>query len=370
MLSNKNQTNFTHDSLPTTGILITNLGTPDAPTKNALRKYLGEFLWDPRVVKIPRPLWWLILNGFILNVRPAKSAEAYQSVWTSDGSPLLSISKQQQKALQKYFDENVKSPVKVTLGMRYGSPSIESAIQELKAANAQRILVFPLYPQHSSATTASTFDAIGMAMKKLEWIPHIRFVSSYHDHPYYIQALVLQIQNYWQINGKPKKLFFSFHGMPEVSLHKGDPYYCQCQKTARLVAEGLQLADDEWIVAFQSRFGKQEWLKPYADKTLMELGQSGLESVDVVCPGFSADCLETLEEMAVENRDNFQNAGGGEYRYIPALNDDAEHITALQKIIEEETCNWPLWDSSWQLEEATQSANRTKERAKAKGAKI
>lgn len=367
-MSSTTAENFSHRSIPTTGILIANLGTPDAPTKQALRKYLGEFLWDPRVVRIPRPIWWLILNGIILNTRPAKSAQAYQSVWTDEGAPLLKFSLLQKQAIQQKLETACKAPVKIALGMRYGNPSIAQALQELKAASAQRILVLPLYPQYSSATSASTFDAVSQVMENEMWVPNIRFVSSYHDHPDYIAALVKQISEFWQQNGKPKKLFFSFHGMPAKTLTDGDPYHCHCHKTARLVAEGLGLNDDEWIIAFQSRFGKAEWLKPYADKTLEELGKSGLESVDVVCPGFSADCLETLEEMAVENRDNFQNAGGGQYRYIPALNDNPEHIDALLNIIREETANWPLWDDKWDAEAAQSEANRSFERAKALGA--
>lgn len=356
-------TNYNHESIATTGILITNLGTPDAPTPQALKKYLGEFLWDRRVVSIPRPLWWLILNGVILTTRPKKSAEAYKKVWTEDGSPLLQIALKQKEKLQKHLDGISAAPVKVALGMRYGTPSIESALNELKAANAQRIIVLPLYPQHSSATTASTFDAIGLAMKKAFWVPDLRFVSSYHDNPSFITALAQQIKNYWNKNGQAEKLFFSFHGMPARTLPAGDPYFCHCHKTARLVAEQLGLEKDQWITAFQSRFGKEEWLKPYADETLIKLGQSKLKSVDVVCPGFSADCLETLEEMAIENKETFQNAGGGEYRYIPALNDSDEHITALTNVIQTHTGDWPIWDKNWSMKIAQKNAKKTSQRA-------
>ncbi|MDX1813050.1 MAG: ferrochelatase, partial [Gammaproteobacteria bacterium] len=335
---------FDHGALAATGILITNLGTPEAPTEKALRKYLREFLWDRRVVDVPRPIWWIILNGFILTTRPKKSAEAYQQVWTDEGSPLMSYALKQKQKLQNYFDQQSKAPVKVALGMRYGTPSIESALQELRAANAQRILVFPLYPQHATATTASTFDAVGLAMKKSQWIPDLRFISSYHDNQGYITTLANHINTYWKENGKPEKLFFSFHGMPEKTLAAGDPYFCHCHKTARLVAEKLELSENEWQVAFQSRFGKEEWLKPYADETLIKLGKAGLKSIDVVCPGFSADCLETIEEMGQENKENFQHAGGGQYRYIPALNDSEDHIAALANIIKSHTLDWPLWN--------------------------
>ena len=335
-----------HEVISSTGILITNLGTPDAPTAQSLRKYLKEFLWDRRVVDIPRPLWWLILNGIILNTRPKKSAAAYQKVWTAQGSPLLQISLKQQEKLQIELNKLCKAPVKVALGMRYGSPSIEAAIEELKTTNIQRLLVLPLYPQHATATTASTFDALGLAMKKQPWIFDTRFVSNYHDNVSYIAAISRQIENFWAINGKAEKLFFSFHGMPAKTLSAGDPYYYQCQNSARLVAEKLDLGKEQWLVAFQSRFGKEEWLKPYADETLKNLGQNKLSSVDVVCPGFSADCLETLEEMAEENKETFLQAGGGQYRYIPALNDSDVHIQTLVDIIYQHTQDWPIWDKT------------------------
>lgn len=336
---------YNQDPQASTGILITNLGTPEAPTTAALRKYLREFLWDRRVVDVPRPIWWLILNGAILTTRPQKSAKAYQQVWTEQGSPLLQISLQQKDLLQARLNSLSKTPVRLALGMRYGTPSIENALQELQAANVQRILVLPLYPQHATATTASTFDAVGLAMKKAQMIPDLRFVSSYYDNPQYISALSNQISQFWSENGRPEKLFFSFHGMPEKTRTAGDPYYFQCHKTARLVAEQLKLDDHQWLVAFQSRFGNEEWLKPYADETLKQLGNEGLKSIDVICPGFSADCLETLEEMGQENKETFQNAGGGQYRYIPALNASEEHISTLLNIIESHTTDWPIWNN-------------------------
>jgi len=358
-MMNKTPIDHSHKSQPITGVLITNLGTPDEPTPAALKKYLGEFLWDPRVVEILRPVWWLILNGIILNTRPKKSAEAYKSVWTDDGSPLLVFSKKQATALQKSLESQIKGPVKVALGMRYGNPSIESALLELQAANAQQILVLPLYPQYAAATSASTLDAVGEAMKPWRYIPQLRFVSHYHDDEKYISAVANSIQKYWDENGKPQKLFFSFHGMPKFTFKAGDPYYCQCQKTARLISERLGLNDGEWIVAFQSLFGKAEWLRPYANETLKKLGEEKLASIDIVCPGFSADCLETLEEMAEENKAVFQEAGGGQYRYIPALNDTPEHIDVISNLVMQNVKGWPgidAWNSEkmeTKLEEST-----------------
>jgi len=359
---------FSHQAIPVTGVLITNLGTPDEPTPAALKKYLGEFLWDPRVVEIPRPIWWLILNGVILNTRPKKSAAAYQSVWMDEGSPLLVFSKRQSAALQIELEKRIKGPVKVALGMRYGNPSIESALTALQQAGAKRILVLPLYPQYSAATSASTLDEVSRVMKAWRYVPQLRFISHYHDDARYISAVANSIQKYWDENGKPEKLFYSFHGMPQRTLKAGDPYYCQCKKTARLISEELGLNEDEWIIAFQSLFGKEEWLRPYANETLKQLGEQRLESVDVVCPGFSADCLETLEEMAEENKAVFQEAGGQQYRYIPCLNESAEHIDALSDLIMENVQGWP-GISDWDEGEEIKALAKSESLAKADGAK-
>jgi len=364
----KEPSNYSHSSIPVTGVLITNLGTPDAATPKALKRYLKEFLWDPRVVEIPRPVWWIILNAFILTTRPAKSAEAYKKVWTEDGSPLLSISIQQQKALQTSLKKQFKGPIKVALGMRYGNPSIQSALNELREANVQKIVVLPLYPQHSAATTASTFDAIAKTFEDWRYVPETRFINHYHDDEGYINAAANSITQYWNENGKAEKLLFSFHGMPKRTLGAGDPYFCHCQKTARLITEKLKLQKDEWIVSFQSRFGKEEWLKPYASETLEQLGKQGQKSVDVVCPGFSADCLETLEEMVDENREVFLKAGGGQYRYIPALNDSEEHIEALTKLLLKNMQGWP-GVTEWNVEEAEKFAKFRSEQALVMGAK-
>jgi len=333
---------YSHDHPAVTGILITNLGTPDDPTTAALRRYLAEFLWDPRIVDMPRPIWWLMLHGFILRVRPSRSAASYRTVWTDDGSPLLSISKKQLEALRQSLPQQLSQPgsVVVELGMRYGNPSIPSALEKLRKANAQRILVLPLYPQNSCSTTASTFDAIAATVKKWRWLPEFRFINQYHDDADYIEALASSIRESWSDREQPEKLLFSFHGTPKRFHTEGDPYFTQCHQTARLVAEKLGLNEDRWQLTFQSIFGREEWLKPYTIEVLRELGAAGVKSVDVVCPGFSADCLETIEEISVENRDAYLEAGGGKFYYIPALNDRDDHIEALVNLVRKSTVDW------------------------------
>lgn len=331
---------YRHDSPDRLGVLITNLGTPDAPTPAALRRYLGEFLWDPRVVEMPRPLWWLILHGVILRIRPRRAARAYQSVWTEAGSPLLDISKRQAAALQKTLHAQLGPNVQVALGMRYGNPSIASALEQLRETGVRRLLVLPLYPQYSATTTASTFDAVSAVLRQWRWLPDLRFVMSYHDHPAYLDALAASVQRFQAQHPGDAKLLFSFHGIPKRYLLAGDPYHCQCHATARLVTERLGLTHDAWQLAFQSRFGREEWLQPYCDKTLEAWGKAGIERVQVICPGFSADCLETLEEIAEQNHELFLHAGGKRFEYIPALNDEPAHIDALARIVQEQTCGW------------------------------
>ena len=335
---------FSQNRQIVTGVLMTNLGTPDAPTTAALRRYLAEFLWDPRIVDIPRPLWWLILHGFILRFRPSRSAASYRSVWTDDGSPLLSISKKQQEALQQLLSQQLgqsdTGSIVVELGMRYGNPSIESALEKLREANAQRILVFPLYPQNSCSTTASTFDAVAEAVKKWRWIPEFRFINQYHDVPDYIEALAASVREAWNEREQPEKLLFSFHGTPKRFFTEGDPYFTQCHQTAILVAERLGMPEDRWQLTFQSIFGREEWLGPYTIDRLKELAANGVTSVDIVCPGFSADCLETIEEICVENRDAYIEAGGKTFNYIPALNDRVDHIQALSNLVQKNTIDW------------------------------
>jgi ferrochelatase len=362
-----NETGFRHDAPECLGVLLLNLGTPDAPSVSAVRRYLAQFLSDRRVVELPRPLWWLILHGVILRVRPRRSAEAYRSVWMENGSPLLTISRRQAQAVQARLDERLPGPVKVELGMRYGNPSIPDALAALHQANARRLLVLPLYPQYSGTTTASTFDAVTGVLSRRRWIPELRYVNQYHDDPGYIAALAGRLRSHWAEHGRPDRLLFSFHGIPRDYFEQGDPYHCQCQKTARLTAEALGLDPESWQVSFQSRVGTKEWLRPYTDELLKEWGAAGIGSVQVCCPGFAADCLETLEEVAVENRDYFLEAGGGEYGYIPALNDDPVHIDALAALVERHAAGWPevVGDGdSWSPEALAQRL----ERARAKGA--
>lgn len=315
------------------GVLLTNLGTPDAPTPAALRRYLGEFLWDRRVVDLPRPLWWLILNGIILRTRPARSARAYRAVWGDEGSPLMRMSRHQQKKLQRLLDVQQPGRYKVVLGMRYGSPSIASALEELQRVGIDKITVLPLYPQNSCSTTASTLDAIGDAFRLTRSVPHLRFIADYHAHPPYIQALAESVREQWREQEAGEMLLLSFHGTPVRFRDEGDPYYRQCMKTAELLAAELALSAEQWLVTFQSRFGREEWLQPYTDKTLEQLARDGVRRVDVVCPGFAADCLETLEEIAGENRERFLHAGGEEMHYIPALNERDTHIAMMAQLV-------------------------------------
>ena len=335
MLSNN--THYNHKTEVKIGILLVNLGTPDAPTPKALRRYLAEFLADPRITEMPRWLWWLILHGIILRIRPKRSAKKYQNIWTDSGSPLLEISKNQLQKLKQTIQANFDFPITIELGMRYGNPSIAAGLEKLQKDNARYILILPLYPQYSSASTGSVFDAIGEVLKSWRWLPDIRFISHYHDHPTYIKALVTQIKKYWLKHGTPDKLLFSFHGIPKRFFLNGDPYYCECQKTARLIAAQIDIPSQ---VVFQSRFGREEWLKPYTDETLIELGKTGVKRVDVICPGFATDCLETLEEIDKENRQYFLQAGGKEFHYIPALNSNSEHIDFLLELIVQHTQGW------------------------------
>ncbi len=330
------KSSFSHEDACSTGVLLTNLGTPDVPTTDALKRYLKEFLWDPRVVEEPRWKWWLILNGIILNTRPARSAEAYRRVWTEKGSPLMLHSFAQQAGLQKLLGEGVD----VELAMRYGNPSIASGLQNLREKGCTRILIFPLYPQYSATTTGSTFDAVADELKQWRYVPELRMINSYHDHPAYIDALATSVRRQWELYGKGERLLMSFHGIPKRYFDNGDPYPCLCKKTGRMLAEALELEEGTWLVSYQSRFGKEPWVTPYTDETLKQWGAEGVGRVDVICPGFSADCLETLEEIAVENRDYFIEAGGGELNYIPALNADVAHIKALAEIAGSHLKDW------------------------------
>ena len=311
------------------GVLLVNLGTPDAPTASALRRYLREFLSDPRVIEIPRLVWWFILHAIILRVRPKKSAALYKEVWMSEGSPLLVISKQQQQAIQAQLGDGYS----VKLGMRYGNPSIASALRELQQEGVRKIIVLPLYPQYAAPTTGSSFDAVSKELSRWRWVPELHFINNYCDEPLYVDALANSVREHIAQHGKPQKIIFSYHGMPKRNLELGDPYYCLCIKTTRLVAEKLGLDKNDCVASFQSRFGYAEWLKPYTDETLKTLPGEGIKNVAILSPAFSADCLETLEELAVENRHTFIDAGGEQYQYIPALNDRADHIDALAELV-------------------------------------
>lgn len=331
---------FRHGTPARTAVLLVNLGTPDAPTPAALRRYLAQFLGDPRVVEIPRALWWLILHGVILRVRPAKSAKKYESIWTPEGSPLLVWSARQARLLQGYLGER-GHPVLVRHAMRYGNPSVPSVLDELKAAGATRILLLPMYPQYSGPTTASAWDAVGEWARGVRHLPEFRYVNRYHDDAGYIEALAQRVLAHWQAEGRGDKLVLSFHGVPRRTLLLGDPYHCECLKTARLLGERLALKPEQLVVTFQSRFGKAEWLQPYTEPTLIELAKAGVARVDLMCPGFTADCLETLEEIDQEAREAFLEAGGQAFHYIPCLNDSHPWIAAMADIAIRHLQGWP-----------------------------
>lgn len=334
---------YKHGQAPRIGVLLVQLGTPDEPTAPALRRYLAQFLSDPRVVEIPRLVWLPILHGIILNVRPAKSARKYASIWMNDGpdkgSPLRVYSEKQAKLLRGYLGD-AGIDAEVALAMRYGNPSVESVLNSLLEKNVDRLLVVPMYPQYSATTTASVIDEVNRALFKVRNMPELRFVKHWHDNPAYIDALVASVRRHFEREGVPEKLVMSFHGVPKRTLLLGDPYHCECYKTARLVAERLGWPRDKLVVSFQSRFGKAEWLKPYTQETIEALGRAGVGRVDVICPGFVSDCLETLEEIAIENRAAFLSAGGRDFHYIPCLNERPEWIGALAGIALNEMQGW------------------------------
>ena len=338
-----------HGTPQRTAVLLCNLGTPDAPDAASVRRYLGEFLADPRVVEIPRLVWLPILHGIILRTRPAKSARKYATVWTPEGSPLRVWTVRQAQRLAERF-EAAGSDVIVRWAMRYGTPSVASVLDELKAAGATRILVVPLYPQYSGTTTASVIDAVTAWSRTVRALPELRFVNHYHDDAGYIDALAARVRAHWATNGRGEKLVLSFHGVPRRTLTLGDPYHCECHKTARLLAERLGLAEGELVVTFQSRFGKAEWLQPYTEPTLIEMAQRGVGRVDLMCPGFVSDCLETLEEIDQEARAAFLAAGGREFHYIACLNDAPEWIDALGAIAGQHLQGWSTQPSAAALE--------------------
>ncbi len=331
---------FSHQQSEKVGVLITNLGTPDEPSKGALKKYLKQFLSDPRVVEVPKAIWWFVLNGVILNFRPKRSAHAYQQVWTEQGSPLRVHTQARADKLRAQLTLQWGDDICVEYAMRYGQPAIEHTIEKMLEQGVRKLLVVPLYPQYSGSTTGSTFDAIAADFTQRRFLPELRFVNHYCDFEPYITALVESIKSHWQRHGQAEKLLFSYHGVPKRYLKNGDPYHCQCLKTTRLIVERLGLTEDQYLTCFQSRFGREPWLMPYTDETLKQLPNQGVSSVQVICPGFSADCLETIEEIGMENRDYFLQAGGTRYEYIPALNSEQAHIKALTELVSQNLQGW------------------------------
>ncbi len=358
---------YTHGSLPKTAIVLVNLGTPEAPTAAAVRRYLKEFLSDPRVVEIPRAIWWFILNLIILPFRSSQSAKKYASIWTNEGSPLKVHTAKQAKLLAGYLGERGHQ-VRVEYAMRYGSPSVPDVLSKLKADGCDRILVLPAYPQYSGTTTASIFDAVFSHYAKERNVPELRFIKHYHDHEGYIRALQKSVLAHWDMAGRPDKLVMSFHGVPKRTLLLGDPYHCECHKTARLLAKELGLTQDQYLVTFQSRFGKAEWLQPYTAPTLQKLAKEGVQRVDVICPGFTSDCLETLEEIAMEVRHDFLTAGGKDFNYIACLNENDAWMKAMAEIAELHMIGWPTIMSPTLSAERDQQARISLEQAQRLGA--
>lgn len=330
-----------HSQQPRAGVVLVNLGTPDAPTAPAIRRYLREFLSDQRVVDLPRALWWPILNGFILPFRPRRLAHSYGAVWTEDGAPLLKHTRElAENVAQHLADRHQEGAVPVYYAMRYGNPSVAEVIARAQADGVRRLVAMPLYPQYSATTTASVMDAVFSALSASRWMPELRSVHSYHDNPQYIAALADSVRAHWAKHGQGDHLLLSFHGIPKRYFESGDPYFCHCQKTARLLVEALQLPAERYTVAFQSRFGREPWLQPYTDERIQSLAKSGVKRLDAICPGFAADCLETLEEMQLQYGELFQQAGGEALRYIPALNADDTHAACIAALAEEQLSGW------------------------------
>ncbi|WP_041598388.1 ferrochelatase [Hahella chejuensis] len=321
-------------------VLLVNLGTPDAPDAPSIRRYLKQFLSDPRVIEAPRLIWWAVLNLVILRFRPRKLIPNYRKIWTPKGSPIKTITQQQACGLQNALGQELGARVLVDFAMTYGAPSLPDKLAALQRQGIEKVLVLPLYPQYSATTTAASFDALAQAMAKMRDIPELRFVKRYHNHPAYIASLVDSVRAHWRVRGRQGKLLFSFHGLPKAYVEKGDPYRRDAEETALAVARELKLDESQWLMSFQSRVGTAEWLKPYTDATVTELGANGCEALDVICPGFSADCLETLEEIEEENRGLYEQAGGKDFHYIPALNAEPEHIELLQELCEQHLRGW------------------------------
>ena len=350
---------YDHSSLPAVGVLMVNLGTPEAPTAAGLRPYLRQFLSDPRVVEVSRPLWWLILNGIVLTFRPRRSAEAYARIWTDRGSPLLLTSQRLTAAVAGLLDERFGNPVHCRLAMSYGQPSMPAVLDELKQLGCRRLLVLPLYPHYSSSTVASVFDAVARELLTWRWVPELRTINQYHDDPGYIDALAASIRRLWDAEGEPEMLVTSYHGIPKRYFLNGDPYHCQCHKTTRLLRDRLGLAEDRILVTFQSLFGREEWIKPYTEDTLRAMPGAGVRKLDVICPGFAVDCLETLDEIDNEYRHVFEKAGGERVRYVPCLNDGAEHAELLADLVTRNLAGWVESPDAWDADAAARQAEET-----------
>jgi protoporphyrin/coproporphyrin ferrochelatase len=331
---------FAHGRPSKVGVLLVNLGTPDEPTPAAVRRYLAEFLWDPRVIEMPRLIWWLVLHGVILRVRPKRSAHAYGRIWTPEGSPLMIESRRLASALGERMRARHGDRVQVELAMTYGNPSIRDALERLRGAGVQRLLVLPMYPQYSATTTAAIFERVTAELSRWRWIPELRVVNQYWQEPAYVDAIADSIAAHWRTHGR-KHLLFSFHSIPKRYFVAGDPYHCFCQATARRVAASLGLADGDWSLGFQSRFGREEWMKPYVDVLLHDYSHTGPKQVTVVCPGFATDCLETLEEICMQNRDMFMSHGGEAFDYVPCLNSSEAQVDLYERVVGTHTQGWP-----------------------------
>ncbi|MGF6711450.1 ferrochelatase [Luteibacter sp. W1I16] len=353
-----------HDTRPQAAVLLVNLGTPEAPTAAAVRPYLAQFLGDPRVIEYPRLLWLAILHGVILRVRPKRSAHAYARIWTAKGSPLRVGSEALAAALQAELSALTPGPVRVALAMRYGKPDVAGTIAALQREGVRRLLVLPLYPQYSATSTGSVFDAVADTVKGLRWPPELRQINDYHAEPEYVAALADSVRAHWAANGRGEKLLMSFHGIPERYLRAGDPYFCQCHATARLLREALGLSDDEAPISFQSRVGRERWLHPYTDQTVRAFGARGIKRIDVISPGFAVDCLETLEEIAMQNAEFFREAGGDTLSYIPCLNATPAHVQALASLALRHGQGWPEFSPGYDGAAVTAQLAAARERAR------
>ena len=356
---------FVHGEVPGVGILLANLGTPEAPTAKALRPYLRQFLGDPRVIELPRLMWWLILNLFVLPFRPKKSAALYASIWTAEGSPLLAVSRRIALVLEERLRQGIGTPLHVELGMTYGEPSIPRSLATLRDKGCRKVLVLPLFPHYSSTSTGAVFDAVMKELMTWRRVPEVRTVHEFHDEPGFVAALAASIREVWEREGEPEMLVTSYHGIPLRYFLDGDPYHCFCHQTTRLIAEELGLERERALVTFQSLFGKEPWLKPPTDKTMAALPKRGVKRVDVVCPGFSIDCLETLEEIDKLNREIFLAAGGERFRYVPALNEREDHLAFLTELARRHLGGWVVARDAWDDGAVRAEAAASRRRAEA-----